>query len=215
MLISQDIKNLIYEFADISAHLADAINPSGLGKAASVAKKVAGAAQESDTAKSTKKILDTMDTARHASGPKTAGNMSPEEFNQMLNQRKAAGAAKAVHKAVTSTDHSKPHIVTPKIASIRHDNQISPKINVANKITKVNHPAKDIGLMTTGKSAKDMGLMTTGNTSQHTASPKESFIRRLMKGSANKPTKSSSGISGYSNTSGFVRGVKPSEQNSW
>ena len=121
MPISQDIKNLIYEFADISNQISDAITPSGLGKAASVAKKVAGAAQESDTAKHTKKILDDMDAARNASGPKTAGNMSPGEFSKMLDQREAASkatskAAKAVHNVASNTDH-KPHMLAAKWAT--------------------------------------------------------------------------------------------------
>jgi hypothetical protein len=120
MLISQNIKQLIYEIADISSAISDAITPGGLGKVASVAKKVAGAAQETDVAKGTRKILDTMDAARHADSVKSPGNMSPAEFDKMLDARKAAKAAKAVHAAVTNSDHPKPHMLASKWATDEH-----------------------------------------------------------------------------------------------
>jgi hypothetical protein len=105
MAISNDIHKLIYEIADISSAISDAITPSGLGKAASVTKKVVNAAQDSDTAKNTKSILDKMDAARNAAGPKTPGNMSPDEFKNAINKN-PTGAARAVHKAAANINNT-------------------------------------------------------------------------------------------------------------
>lgn len=118
MAVSQNIKQLIYEIADISAAISDAITPTGLDKVAKVAKKVVSTAQETDTAKNTRKILDSMDAARHAAGVKSVGNMSPQEFNTALaNKHKMATAAHAVHKSVTALPH---HTLPSKWATDEH-----------------------------------------------------------------------------------------------
>lgn len=154
MQISNNIKELIQITEDLQA-MSDAISPH-FGSAAKVAKKVASAAQETDTAKNTKKILDNLPSAAdrdqkieaiakkaksHISS--MTGHKSPNT-NDMLDKAKSSIAKNAGKvKGVWATD-DKGHVKGTSMSEDEYHKHILKRRGIKAPETTSSAPMKPV-----------------------------------------------------------------------